>query len=395
MPPIPRDGIRVVACLFLVLFLGVADNQILSPLLPSIRAQFGRSSSDMGYLFSGYSFCAGVSVLIWGPLSDAFGRRLGLLQGLILFAIGSLVASLSTGFFMLLAGRIIAGIGGSMLSLNSIAYTADYFPYESRGWAMGCVMSSYFAALIFGVPLGAVLGEAYSWKTVFGVISASALVLLILCHHMLPKSDSGVVISSKKRVGEYVRQYFGFLRAQSSLAGLLCSFFASAGIMGFLAFIGSWLYDAFGITTGKIGLVFLVSGAAAMLASPMAGFISDRIGKRLQFVCSSVCLAIFLFILPHVSWGAALFVVIGAISLSAAFRQGPMEAVLTEITHVATRGTFIALKNSFSQLGIGAATLFSGMLFDGSGYKAVCILSAALSLVAAVSMTLTYRERNL
>lgn len=395
MPPIPRDGIRIVACLFLVLFLGVADNQILSPLLPTIRAQFGRSSSDMGYLFSGYSFCAGASVLVWGPLSDAFGRRRGLLQGLILFAIGSFVASLSTGFPMLLTGRIISGIGGSMLSLNSIAYTADYFPYESRGWAMGCVMSSYFAALIFGVPLGAVLGETYSWKAVFGVIGVSALVLLILCYHMLPKTGSGVVESSKKPVGEYVNQYLGFLRSQSSLAGLLCAFFASAGIMGFLAFIGSWLHDAFGITTGRIGLVFLASGAAAVLASPMAGFIADRIGKRLQFVCSSICLAIFLFILPHVSWGVVLFVVIGVISLSAAFRQGPMEAVLTEITHAATRGTFIALKNSFSQLGIGAATLFSGMLFDASGYKAVCILSAALSLMAAVSMMFTYRERNL
>lgn len=186
MPSRSREEIRVVACLFLVLFLGVADNQILSPLLPAIRAQFGKSSSDMGYLFSGYSFCAGLSVLIWGPLSDAFGRKRGLLCGLAVFTAGSLISFLATGFFMLLAGRIVTGMGASMLSLNSIAYAADFFPYENRGWAMGSILSSYFAALIFGIPLGSWLADAFGWKTVFGVIGGIALSLFFMSYSLIP-----------------------------------------------------------------------------------------------------------------------------------------------------------------------------------------------------------------
>jgi predicted MFS family arabinose efflux permease len=378
-----------------VLFLGVADNQILSPLLPAIRAQFAKSSSEMGYLFSGYSFCAGLSVLIWGPLSDAFGRKQGLLCGLMVFAAGSFLAFLSTGFLMLLAGRIIAGMGASMLSLNSIAYAADFFPYENRGWAMGSILSSYFAALILGVPLGAWLGDAFGWKMVFGVISGISICLLILSYCLIPKSSRKTVEIAQKPVRDYIRQYGGFLRSQSSVAGLFCSFFASAGTMGFLAFLGSWLHDAFGISTSKIGLVFLASGAAAVLASPLAGALADKIGKRLQFLFSSISLASFLFILPHTSWGVALFIVLGIISLSAAFRQGPMEAVLTEIAGSASRGTFVALKNSFSQLGIGVATMLSGILFEASGYGAVCMLGAASGVLAAVSMLFTYKERYL
>jgi len=395
MPPKSREGTRVVACLFLVLFLGVADNQILSPLLPAIRAQFGKSSSEMGYLYSGYSFCAGFSVLLWGPLSDAFGRKRGLLHGLAIFAAGSCLAFLSANFLALLTGRIIAGIGASMLSLNSIAYAADFFPYENRGWAMGSILSSYFAALILGVPLGAWLCDAFGWESVFGVICGIALLLLVLCYCLLPATARRADEAQRKPAREYVRQYIGFLRSQSSLAGLFCSFFASAGIMGFLAFLGTWLHDIFGISTSRIGLVFIASGGAAVLASPLAGSIADKIGKRLQFLLSSVCLAIFLFILPHLSWGIPLFLVMGLISLSAAFRQGPMEAVLTEIAGTATRGTFVALKNSFSQLGIGMATMLSGILFEASGYKAVCVLGAALGLMAAISMLFTYRERHL
>jgi predicted MFS family arabinose efflux permease len=395
MPSRSREEIRVVACLFLVLFLGVADSQILSPLLPTIRAQFGKSSSDMGYLFSGYSFCAGLSVLIWGPLSDAFGRKRGLLCGLAVFTAGSLISLFSTGFSLLLAGRIVAGMGASMLSLNSIAYAADFFPYENRGWAMGSILSSYFAALIFGIPLGSWLADAFGWKAVFGVIGGIAISLFFMSYWLIPN----VRPEEKKRhvmpVRDYVRQYVGFLRSQSSIAALFCSFFASAGTMGFLAFLGSWLHDAFGISSSKTGLVFLASGAAAVFASPLAGSIADKIGKRTQFLYSSAALALFLFVLPRVFWGISLFVVLGIISIAAAFRQGPMEAVLTEIPCAPSRGMFVALKNSFSQLGIAVATMLSGILFETSGYGAVCLLGSAFSLLAAVSMLFTFRERNL
>src|SRR5438128_8858486 len=67
MPRRSREEIRVVLWLFLVLLLGVADSQIVSPLLPAIRARVGRSSLEMGHLFTGYSLSAGLSVLIWGP----------------------------------------------------------------------------------------------------------------------------------------------------------------------------------------------------------------------------------------------------------------------------------------------------------------------------------------
>jgi predicted MFS family arabinose efflux permease len=394
MPSRSREEIRVVACLFLVLFLGVADNQILSPLLPAIRAQFGKSSSDMGYLFSGYSFCAGLSVLIWGPLSDAFGRKRGLLCGLALFTAGSLISFLSAGFFMLLAGRIVAGMGASMLSLNSIAYAADFFPYENRGWAMGSILSSYFAALILGIPLGSWLADAFGWKTVFGVIGGIALSLLFMSYGLIP-TKPGAYKRTVKPVRDYARQYVGFLRSQSSVAALFCSFFASAGTMGFLYFLPSWLHDTFGISSSKTSLVFLASGTAALFASPFAGSIADKIGKRTQFLYSSAVLALFLFVLPRVSWGIPLFVVLGIISLAAAFRQGPMEAVLTEIAGASSRGMFVALKNSFSQLGIGVASMFSGILFEASGYSTVCLLGSAFSLLAAVSMLFTFRERNL
>ncbi len=390
-----KEEMRVVACLFLILFVGVADNQILSPLLPAIRAQFGKSSADMGFLFTGYSFCAGLSVLIWGPLSDAFGRKQGLLRGLIVFCAGSLISFLATGFHMLLMGRIVTGMGASMLSLNSISYAADFFPYATRGWAMGSIFSSYFAALILGVPLGSWIGDKLGWNAVFGGMAGVALLLLISIRLFLPQLQGRPGSAPVVRPDECIRQYLSFIKAPGCLYALLSSLFASAGTTGFLAFLGVWLHDAFGIPGSRVGLVFLVSGAAALLASPLAGSIADRIGKRLQFLLSSMSLALLLFILPGLRWGPVLFAVFGVISLSAAFRQGPMEAVLSEIVPSAARGTFVALKNSFSQLGIGLTAMFSGILFDSHGYTAVCDLGAVANLLAAGGMFFTFKERQL
>ena len=386
----------MVVCLFLVLFLGVADNQVLSPLLPAIRRSLSRSSTEMGILFTGYSLCAGASVLLWGPLSDAFGRKLGLVTGLLVFSLGSSVCWLSASYSSLLSGRILTGMGASMLSLNTISYAADYFPYSRRGWAMGSILSSYFAALILGVPLGSWLGERLGWHAVFAVTGALALALLACIQFVLPR------LGTRRRettaeflITQQVQTYFAFLRVRRSIGALLGSFCASGGTMGFLAFLGVWLHDAFGISGRKVGLVFLASGAAALLASPVAGSLSDRIGKKVQFVLSNLVLAGLLVLLPRLSWGPALFAVFGTVSLAAAFRQGPLEALVTEIVGQEHRGSFIALKNSFSQLGIAMAALASGILFQRGGYMTVCLLGAGFNILAAGLVLLMIRDRRL
>jgi predicted MFS family arabinose efflux permease len=387
---------RVVLCLFCVLFLGVADNQVLSPLLPAIRSQLGKSSQQMGWLFTGYSLAAGLSVLLWGPLADIFGARRGLIAGLLVFSLGSFVSYFSVTFLLLLSGRVLTGMGASMLSLSTLAYAADFFPYQIRGWAMSSIVSSYFAALILGVPAGSWIAEALGWNAVFGIAGISALAMLLSVIVLLPRSVAQARTSLKELVlVQQVRTYLEFLRTVRTRGALLSSMFASAGTMGFVAFVGVWLHDSFGISGRQIGLVFLVSGAAALLASPFAGSLSDRIGKRLQFVLGNVAMALFLLALPRIGWGAMLFAVFGGVSLAAAFRQGPMEALMTEVTSPGARGSFIAMKNSFSQLGIALAALACGVLFESAGYWAVCLFCAVSNLAAAAGMILMVRGSNL
>jgi predicted MFS family arabinose efflux permease len=318
------------------------------------------------------------------------------MTGLTVFVAGSAAAFLAQDFRSLLVARIITGMGASMLSLNTISYAADYFPYERRGWAMGSIFSSYFAALILGVPIGAWLGEQFGWHSVFGLGGITALSLLVAAGAALPRLKRHRSPGQVEFVALLeVRTYLDFLRKKHTLGALLSSFCASAGTTGFLAFLGIWLHDSFGISGKMVGLVFLVSGAAALVASPLAGSLSDRIGKRTQFAASNIMLALLLIVLPHLSWGVLLFGVFCAISLAAAFRQGPMEALLSEVVPASSRGSFIALKNSFSQLGIALAALLSGMAFEATGYAAVCWIGVAANLAASAALIFMVRGRRL
>ncbi len=396
MPKRPIQGSVTVLSLFLVLFLGVADNQVISPLLPAIRAQFGKSSAELALVFTGYSIAAGLSVLFWGPLSDRFGPKRGLLAGLAVFGFGSSISSLSHSYGSLVLGRIVTGTGASMLSLNAISYAAAAFPYQKRGRAMGTIVSSYFAALILGVPLGSWIGDRFGWSIVFAFSFAASCTLLLPVFLLLTSFPGGrAQAGARLRLSPVLRTYLGFTQKSETLGALLSAFFASAGAMGFLAFLGVWLNDAFGISGRQIGLVFLASGTAALVASPVAGALSDRVGKRLLFIVSSSALAFLLLLLPRLDWGWVLFLAFGGISMAAAFRQGPMEALVTELVPQAKRGSFIALRNAFSQLGIGLSASAGGLLFQAYGYSGVCLLGCAANLLAALLMMILVRRHYL
>jgi len=88
--------------------------------------------------------------------------------------------------------------------------------------------------------------------------------------------------------------------------------------------------------------------------------------------------------LPFLGWGVALLAAFGVVSLAAAFRQGPLTALMTEMVPAAERGTFIALRNISSQLGIGATVFVGGILYEKSGYGAVTWLCAAMTALVGV-----------
>jgi predicted MFS family arabinose efflux permease len=154
--------------------------------------------------------------------------------------------------------------------------------------------------------------------------------------------------------------------------------------VGFLTYIGEWLNSSFGLPTRTIGWVFMLGGLVAVGSAPLGGICSDRWGKRAISIASNILLAVAVACVPFLPWGLGLLGVFALASLGVAFRQGPLTALMTEIVPAERRGSFIALRNISSQMGIGATAYLGGVLFQRSGYTAVTTLCAAMTAVVVI-----------
>jgi predicted MFS family arabinose efflux permease len=384
----------VIADLFILLFLGLADNQMIAALLPSLVSSLRVSVGVAGLLVTVYSVAAAISSFISGVLSDHYGRRRFLLLGVGLFAVASWTASRTGTFNQLLLARALTGFAAGTLSTCSITYAADWFEYSVRGRALGLISSAYFAAPILGVPLAAQVADRYGWRRAFLLFAILALITAALSVS-LPKDRLSPEPSAEK-LRMAGRSFRSFLVRRDTAAALGIAFLVSGGLVGFLTYVGQWLNNQFAVPTRTIGWVFMLGGLVAVGSAPLGGIISDRMGKRSVAIVSNIILALALLFIPFLSWGFWLLVVFSLASLGAAFRQGPFTALITELVPAKQRGAFVALRNVFSQTGIGTSALVCGLLYQRHGYGAVTTLCAVMTgLVALLLATHMVEPRPL
>ena len=129
------------------------------------------------------------------------------------------------------------------------------------------------------------------------------------------------------------------------------------------------------------GLLFMVSGIGAVAASPVAGWLSDRAGKRTIVMWSNVVLAFLFVIVARAVWGFWLMLGIGMLGIAASARQAPLHALTTELVGAEIRGEYIALRNAASQLGIATVATLSASAFDAGGFTAVALIAALVTLL--------------
>ena len=125
-------------------------------------------------------------------------------------------------------------------------------------------------------------------------------------------------------------------------------------------------------------------GLALLFGVVLAGPLSSRLGARVLSIASTLILAALLFWIPELHRSVILYASLMAAALAFALRQGPLQALATELVPRNARGALVAARNTASQIGIAVAVAASGAVYDRSGYRGVGVFSALMSLAAAV-----------
>ena len=364
---------KAAAILFGILFLGVTDTALVPPLLPSIAEDFHTSPGRAGIVVTVYALAAAAFALLLGTASDRIGRKRLMSLALAVFAIASLITYLSSYFSILLAARLLTGLSAGTLSTLAFAYTGDHYPYNQRGKAMGIISMAYFLVFVISIPAGALVAARFGWRWVFlGLFVAGALMSLVTVLLLPPGTGQPGPASASSVLAHF--------RFRDRVSGMAAAFLTSGGLVGFLTYVGVWLASD-GIDIERIGLLFMVAGVSATAAAPISGWLADRFGKRVMILAANVVLAPLFIVVSKLGWGLLLFLAVGVLSVTAAARQVPLHALTTELVGSEVRGSYMAVRNTASQLGIAFAATISATAFDQFGFSGVAWIAAIMTLL--------------
>lgn len=180
-----REVFTAISGLVVGMFVAVLSGTVVSTSMPVIIADLGGTQAQYTWVITASLLATAVSTPIWGKLADLMDRKILVQISLILFTVGTVIAGFSTDTNMLIAVRVLQGIGvGGLMSLVMIAVALIISPRE-RGKYMGVVGGIMALGTIGGPLLGGVLTDAWGWRSNFFVGVPFAIVALILLQFTL------------------------------------------------------------------------------------------------------------------------------------------------------------------------------------------------------------------
>lgn len=164
----------------LLMSLGAFSVDITLPSIPAMVDGLAAPYALVQWTVTVYMLVSGIGQLFWGAASDRFGRKATVATGLGLYLAGSLVAMAAPTIAILLAGRALQGLGAASAMVASRAIIRDV--YSGEELARNLALASMFFALgpVVAPLVGALIAEFTSWRSIFAVLSAWSVILIVL-----------------------------------------------------------------------------------------------------------------------------------------------------------------------------------------------------------------------
>jgi MFS family permease len=277
--PESREARRLLPLIATITGLGVLGFAIISPALPELAAELGVSRGAIG-LVQGAIALPGVFLAGYiGFLADSIGRRRVIRVSLIIFGVAGLGCFFARSYWLLVAARLIQGLGTSALLGLGVVVIGDAFTGTRRRWAMGVNLAALTAVTTLAPIAGGFLAEGGAFRPflVFGI----AFPVFVMARR-LPDVTVEVKPSSATA---HLRDALGHLRSRGKLSdflGMLPMSFLTLGIfLGLgLTVLPLYLETEFGLSVSRRGLIQAILSASSSTASILSGRIGSRFIPR-------------------------------------------------------------------------------------------------------------------
>ncbi|MEU5896037.1 MULTISPECIES: DHA2 family efflux MFS transporter permease subunit [Streptomyces] len=438
-------------------FMAALDNLVVTTALPAIREDLGGALHDLEWTVSAYTLTFAVLLMFGAALGDRFGRRRLFTVGITVFTAASAAAALAPGLDALIAARAVQGVGAAIMMPLTLTLLTAAVPQAKRGMAYGIWGAVNGLAVASGPLIGGSLTEHVSWQWIFWLNVPLGLVLLPLARLRLAESHApgarldavGTLLASGGLFGIVYALVRGPIDGWSS-ATVLVSLSAGVVLLGgfvrhgmrhkapmlpmrlfrsrafaginaasllmFLGMFGSifllsqYMQIVLGYSPTEAGLRMLPWTGMPMLVSPLAGYLSDRIGGRPVVAAGLFLQAVGLawyavVVAPDASYAAQLpALIISGVGMSLYFAPASnlvMSSVRPQEQGIAS-GANNALREVGGALGIAVmSSIFSAQGGYESGWDfvngiepALWVGSAVVALAAVAALCIPSRRRT-
>lgn len=372
--------------------------------LPLYAEKISGSSLFSGMMLTFYSIAALSVRPVAGILSDRFGRIRQLVIGGLICAVACALYGLTTAVVLLLAIRVLNGIGFGMFSTSSGAVAADVIPKERLAEGIGyfglnATFASAFAPFIALTIVGD--GEIGNFKTLFFLASGlcfGSIICSSLISYERKSKKSKNEISTANIPDQHVKPmddeplpktFLGFEYAvfMPTLVMILVNF-ASSSINTFLTLF------ALDRSMGNIGLYFTFSAVGLLLSRILFGKLIDRRGPDMVVIPGIITLVVCFMVIPFINTTGLLFALAIPMGLAKGVVSPSINALMFRRCSPKRRGSASAAFYASMDIGFALGGLFFGLMTSMSGYGNIYYFAAGLAVLALILYVKTVAEKK-
>lgn len=236
------------------------------PGLPLIARQYGVPAGVAQYTLATYFVGMALGQLLYGPVTDRYGRKPPLYFGLALYTLASLGCALAADVHSLIGWRFAQALGGCATVVVPMAVVADRFDQVGAAKALSRLMLVMGVAPILAPVLGSFVVAHWGWRAIFGLLAVGGFVALFAARFLLQET----LPAAGRRalgVGSALRRYGALLRQRDFLGFALIGGFAGGGLFSYIAGSSFVFIDVYGLSAEQYGAVFGANALGLIAAS--------------------------------------------------------------------------------------------------------------------------------
>lgn len=248
---------------------GSASTDMYVPSLPYIAQYFHVSADSVKWSMTLYLFGFIASQLVYGPLSDRYGRRIILLSALSIALLGTVLCITADSIYMLWLGRFIQGAGVSTTLTRAIAQ--DTFSGAKLSQTIATLSIIYGFAPVIAPLIGGYLQQYLHWRGVFLFIFIYLIILTVIVWKLLPETNHHREINLGLR--KLSQHYWTTLCNQSFMINAICASAAMAGIIGYYTLSPFLLQQTLGLSAVAYGCIIVVVASGMLIGKSLNSFL--------------------------------------------------------------------------------------------------------------------------